>query len=159
MTTIFEKKFKCKKCKGVFQGTVLGSMGYRGVDKQLCREYWGLNPMPYFLTTCPHCNYVDWTGDFEEIDEEPDDSLLKSVPSCESFEKYTRMLIEQGADPAMIAYASHQSGCCRRINGEDPSEQFKRAAEYSKKAQANGISEIGNLSIDEWITRMETSEK
>ena len=155
MTTLIELKFRCPKCNDVFQGSVLGSMGFKGTDEQLCHEYWGLNPMPYFLLVCPHCDYIDWTSNFIQIDEELDESLLRANPSCDSFEKYIKTLIEQDADPSLIAYVSQQSGCCRRINGQDPSAQFQRSVEYFRKAQAKGIVKMGNLSIEEWIERME----
>jgi len=158
MTTLIELKFKCPKCNEVFQGKTPGSIGFANPDEQLCYEYRDLNPMPYFLLVCPHCNCVNWTSEFIQLDEELDASLLKSSPSCESFEKFIKALIEQDAEPSLIAYASQQSGCCRKINGEDPTEQFKRAAEYFRKATASGLTELGGLPIKEWITRMENYE-
>lgn len=130
-------------------------MGYRGTDEQLCRKYWGLNPMPYFLMICPSCKHISWPSEFEQLEGEPDESLPQAEPSCDSFEKYIQVLITQNAEPSMIAYASQQSGCCRRINGEDSTEQFKRAAEYFRKAKESGTKDVGDLTIDEWIKRMD----
>ena len=158
MTALIELKFKCPMCNEAFQGKTLGSMGFRNPDEQLCYEYRGLNPMPYFLLVCPHCNYINWTSEFILLDEELDDSLLKAASSCELFEKFINTLIEQDAEPSLIAYASQQSGCCRKINGKDPTEQFKRAAEYFRKAATSGITELGGLSIKEWMKRMEDYE-
>ncbi len=157
MTTIKELKFKCPNCSEVFQGTIIGSMGYKGVDEQFCHEYWGLNPMPYFLLACPHCNHVDWPSSFEQLGEDLDESLLHAEPSCELFEKYVQLLIQQNAEPILIAYISQQSGCCRRVNGEDPTSQFQRAAEYFRKAKEAGVKEFSNRNIDEWIQRMDDS--
>jgi hypothetical protein len=159
MTTIVAIRLRCPECEEIFQGSTLGSMGYRATDDQFCREYWGLNPMPFFVSECPKCKHVDWTGNFETLDEEPNQENIEIKTSCDIYERFIDQLIASEEDAATIAFVSQQSGCCKRINGEDPTLQFQRAADYFRKAKSEGLAEFGNLSIDEWIKRMQNTQK
>jgi hypothetical protein len=159
VTTLAILKIKCPECNEICQCTIPASFGFRGIDKQGCREYWGLNPMPYHIIVCPYCEYVDWYFNYEKLEGEPEDSLIEAEPSCDSYDKYAETLIVKGAESAIIASIFHQSGCCKRINGEDSVLQFQRALEYFKKAKEEGINEIGNLGIDEWIRMMSNNVK
>ncbi len=159
MTTLAILKIKCPECNEICQCTIPASFGFHGIDEQGCRKYWGMNPMPYHIVVCPHCENVDWYFNYEKLEGEPEDSLIEAEPSCDSYEKYAEGLIKKGAESATIAYTYQQGGCCRRVNGEDPTVQFQRALEYFQKAKEEAIKEVGKKSIEEWIQMMSDDAK
>ncbi|MBN2228241.1 MAG: DUF2225 domain-containing protein [Candidatus Thorarchaeota archaeon] len=148
MTTLVRLKVKCPQCNETFRCIVTSSFGFRGIDRQGCREYWGMNPMQYQLVECPFCEHIDWYYGYEKLEGEPEDSLVENTPSCDSYMKFAENLIKSGAESSIIAFTFQQGGCCKRMNGEDPKTEFQRALEYFRKAKEEGVKPFDKLSID-----------
>ena len=58
MTTVFQQHFVCGCCRYAFDDAVIGSCGYASKDSDFRPNYWGMNPLPYFIHSCPRCGYT-----------------------------------------------------------------------------------------------------
>lgn len=58
MTTVFQQHFECGCCRYQFDDAVIGSCGYANKDSDFRPNYWGMNPLPYFIHSCPRCGYT-----------------------------------------------------------------------------------------------------
>ncbi|MBU1879491.1 MAG: DUF2225 domain-containing protein, partial [Chloroflexi bacterium] len=65
MTTIREQTITCPACATSFKVHVVGSCGYAGKDTDLRPQYWGLDPLPLFVHTCPRCLFSGYGAHFE----------------------------------------------------------------------------------------------
>lgn len=64
MTTIREESLRCPRCGCVFLATGLASYGFAGKDTDGRPFFWGLNPLPFFVKTCPECDFSAFSADF-----------------------------------------------------------------------------------------------
>ncbi len=151
MTTIKTMKLQCTSCSGRFYANLVGSFGFRGTDDNLCRKYWGFNPMLVFYAMCPHCKEIKFASDFIEIEDEPEEELPSSPETCEKFDLLAEQEIEGDNNPLTLAYLYHQSACCRKIQQEEYVDQLQKAKKYFKLAKQAGTNEFLNKSIDTWI--------
>ncbi|MFQ6087790.1 MAG: DUF2225 domain-containing protein [Candidatus Methanofastidiosia archaeon] len=55
---------ECPRCGFVFLATGLSSYGFSSRDTDGRPNFWGLNPLPFFVKVCPHCEYAAFTSDF-----------------------------------------------------------------------------------------------
>ena len=65
MTTMFDTTIRCPACDTSFQVRTVGSCGAAGQDTDFRPKYWGANPLPHFVHTCPNCLFSGTSGHFE----------------------------------------------------------------------------------------------
>lgn len=58
MTTFYEEQLNCPVCGEIFPASILQSYGSSGQDEDFCPNYWGANPFPGFIHTCPNCLFT-----------------------------------------------------------------------------------------------------
>jgi hypothetical protein len=136
---------------------VIGSYSTGGADETLCTSFYGMSPMPFFTTQCPHCEYVDFLAGFSECDDDPEELWLRGAQECANYELIAERLIKEGHPPDRIGIIYHQAGCCLKRIGGNPKKQFKLAVKYLGLAQKNGIDKIDKMSISEIIQRLSRS--
>lgn len=111
--------------------------------------------MPFFTTKCPDCDYSDFLANFTECDDDPEkESWLQGEQGCGNFDVIAERMIKEENPPESIGIIFHHAGCCRKLMGGDPKEQFKHAVKYFKLAQKTSISEIGDMPIEEIIEKL-----
>jgi uncharacterized protein (DUF2225 family) len=66
MTTFVEIHLTCPACRTQFASRLITSCGNRGQDTDFRPHYWGLDPLPHFVHTCPSCEFSGLTDDFVE---------------------------------------------------------------------------------------------
>jgi len=64
VTTIREESLKCPRCGCVFLATGLSSFGFAGKDTDGRPFFWGISPLPFFVKTCPECDFSAFSADF-----------------------------------------------------------------------------------------------
>lgn len=74
MTTFVDVSLVCPACNGSFLSRLITSCGNRGHDTDFRPHYWGLDPVPYFVHTCGHCEFSGFMDDFIEAEGEQSDS-------------------------------------------------------------------------------------
>lgn len=136
-------------------GNQLASFGYRSIDENLCREFWGLNPMLFMLIMCPHCNYVDYPDEYERTETQEQDGLKWAPETCETYTILANRLKEEDEEGNCLAigYYYHQGACCKKIQGIDFRELLEEANRYYRLAKERGVHDAGMYDIDTLIER------
>lgn len=60
-TTLNPGDFTCALCGRKFSTQIVGSYTIGGKDSEFRPRYLGLAPWPYFVHTCPHCHFTDYS--------------------------------------------------------------------------------------------------
>jgi uncharacterized protein (DUF2225 family) len=155
MTTIKNFQFECPGCGKSFLGRVLASFGYASIDENLCKEYWGYNPMLLMLIMCPHCSYVNFSSEYEKTEASEDVDLLWAPETCESYTILADKLKgdNESENYLAIGYYYHQGACCKKIEGKDPIPWIREANRYYRLAKEHGIHDAGVYDIDTLIEK------
>ncbi len=155
MTTIKTFRFECPNCRGLFLGYQLASFGYRAIDENLCREFWGLNPMLFMLIMCPHCSNVSAPDQYNMTEGSENDDLKWAPETCETYTILATKLKEDDEEENCLAigYYYHQGACCRKVQGDDPTTLLKEANKYYRLAKERGVHEAGMYDIDTLIEK------
>ncbi len=128
MTTIFPVLVKCPNCETVFKSTTLGSYGHASVDECGCRQFWGLNPMPFFIRICPNCEFINWDSAFStDRSSRPEGLSREQRKDCDLFMSFGHKLEERGEiKQAIIVYFN--AGCCYRVEHKEEFQSAFQAA-------------------------------
>lgn len=98
--------------------TQVFSCGYASKNRDFMPNYWGANPLPFFVHVCPGCMFAAYSGEFEATDEK----TKKKEPEIPAWEKYyllAQRLIDEQLDSVEslsgIAWAYLQSAWAARV--------------------------------------------
>lgn len=65
MTTSFKtSNFICPACSKAFEARIVKSVTHQGQDSDFLPHYLGENPLPFFLVSCPGCNFCSYPEDY-----------------------------------------------------------------------------------------------
>lgn len=65
MGTIFKRgRFTCPTCHHEFETQVVKAVTHQGQDSDFFPHYLGVNPLPFFLISCPNCSYTAYPEDY-----------------------------------------------------------------------------------------------
>jgi hypothetical protein len=148
MTILQTLKFTCPLCGNVFESRIVESTNSFGrLHSDLYREAEGVQPICYFVHTCPGCGYTGYEGDFQpqEFNAVFKDLVAGNITPEVKDRKidtngnfYLAALCAEwrGAPLHTLARIYHMGAWCCRIRGEKEKEKFYlfKAAEYFEKA-------------------------
>ena len=116
---MFPVTLKCPRCGTTFRSAVLGSFGYSGAYSDLCRRFWGLNPLPYFIHTCPNCSYTGGTSEFATVSGEGEEGLPTDLEfGCRKYGLLAERYASEGKSSYEVARMYHMGACCARLSGK-----------------------------------------
>ena len=144
----------CPKCNTTFLSRIVLSCGSQGVYSDLCPRYWGENPLPYFIHTCPNCYFTGTAEEFKEyLGRAEGLRLLRDGLSCEKYVLLAKRyeIEERGAYCVGITY--HKGSWCARLSGERLLEEecLAKAEELLEKALGDGLVPGDQLPITLYI--------
>jgi uncharacterized protein (DUF2225 family) len=129
MTTLEPLVLICPKCRLLFVSTKVTSCGHANKDTDFHPDYWGVNPLPYFINRCPKCKFVAFKNDFEIPDQrllekekknlpsDPDDSGIKRYAEAASY------YISKEENKLFIADLYLRAGWCARVEEKAADEK------------------------------------
>lgn len=137
MTTVDRASVVCPKCGTLFVATKIMSCGYASKTKDFMPNYWGYNPLPHFVHTCPKCMFSSWPNNFKDATSE----AIYEEPSIPGWKKYVllaeNLLAEEpergSVDPSVIAVVYHKAAWTARsadADRENEKECLKKALKF-----------------------------
>ncbi len=150
MTTIHQETLTCPACHTTFKVQVVGSCGYAGKDTDFRPHYWGLDPLPLFVHTCPRCLFSGYEAHFaapvsEELRkwlvEERGLGRLQSDTGSRRYTLAARCREQAGDNDIAIADMYLRASWCARVEEDRPMERLsqRRAVECFQRALAAGL--------------------
>ncbi len=133
---------KCPKCNTTFFSRIVLSCGSQGVYSDLCPRYWGENPLPYFIHTCPNCYFTGTANEFKEyLDRAEGLNLPIDRLGCEKYVLLAKRYEEEGRGPYYVGVTYHKGSWCARLSGERLLEEecLAKAEEWLEKALKDGL--------------------
>jgi len=141
MTMTHPIVLKCPKCNTTFLTRIVLSCGSHGIYSDLCPRYWGENPLPYFIHTCPNCYFTGTTDEFREyLGRAEGLNLPKDELSCEKYVLLAKRYEDEGRSPYQVGVTYHKGSWCARLSGERLLEEecLAMAGKWLKKAIEDG---------------------
>jgi uncharacterized protein (DUF2225 family) len=149
MTTVREASLTCPACGTTFKVHVVGSCGYVGQDTDFRPHYWGLDPLPLFVHTCPKCLFSGYEAHFgaavsEELRrwlvEEHGLGRLQSDASSRRYTLAARCREQAGDGPVAVADLYLRASWCARSEEDRAMERLsqRRAVERFERALEAG---------------------
>jgi len=145
MTTIREQTLTCPACGTAFQAHVVASCGYAGQDTDFRPRYWGLDPQPLFVHTCPRCLFSGYEAHFaapvseelrEWLVEERGLGRLQSSAGSRRYTLAARCRERAGDNDVAIADMYLRASWCARVEEDRAMERLsqRRAVERFQRA-------------------------
>ncbi|WP_174591659.1 DUF2225 domain-containing protein [Methanocella conradii] len=161
MTTIQPVRLTCPLCGNIFESPVVMSTNSFGkLHSDLYREASGIQPVCYFVHTCPSCGYTGYEGDFEKQEfsfvfrQNVEQNITPEVKGRKigtNGHFYLAALCAEwrGAPAHVLARIYHMGAWCCRIKDEKEKERFYlgKAAEYFERALASSDAPKENIPI------------
>lgn len=150
MTTIREQTLTCPACHTTFKVHVVSSCGYAGKDTDFRPHYWGLDPLPLFVHTCPQCLFSGYGSHFEMpmsdelrrwLVEERGLGRLQSDAGSRRYTLAARCREQAGDHDIAIADMYLRASWCARVEGDRAMERLsqRRAVECFERALMAGL--------------------
>ena len=150
MTTVYEKSLTCPACGTRFQVQAVGSCGYAGQDTDFRPHYWGLDPLPLFVHTCPRCLFSGYEEHFATsvskelrrwLVEERGLGRLQADVGSRRYTLAARCREQAGDNHVVIAELYLRASWCARVEGDRPMERLsqRRAVERLSWALEAGL--------------------
>jgi uncharacterized protein (DUF2225 family) len=163
MTTLRNEDFSCPACGNTFNDGVVMSMGSSGMDTDFRPHYWGVDPLRFFVHTCPECHYSGYQDDFQEgvrlnpillqriksgmlfkdLEERLGDSLKGNRPFLDGSTKYllaARTVAASGRGFLKAAELHLRSAWCARVEAKSNVEALaqEEAVRAYRSSMARG---------------------
>ncbi|MFX1597899.1 MAG: DUF2225 domain-containing protein [Promethearchaeota archaeon] len=129
MTTWGPETVTCPNCEDVFVATQVFSCGFASKTRDFMPNYWGANPLPFFVHVCPNCMFAGYSGEFEVTDA----TSQKKEPEIPAWEKYyllAQRLVDEQQDNVKslsdIAWTYLQSAWTARVVDRDREKERMR---------------------------------
>lgn len=135
MTTVNTIIVLCPKCKEKFKTTIVMSCGYKVKTTDLRPIYWGFNPVPLFVSRCPHCAYGDYIDKFETVPFTYCAEMMGSLDDYKIFQKRRREELDILRKSAVTNGASERFEVASRLEKEGESLE-EIAYEYKEAINA-----------------------
>ncbi len=161
MTTLMPIRLNCPLCGSSFASqAVMSTNTFGRLHSDLYREASGVQPVCYFVHTCPGCGYTGYEGDFErqelgaafrqkvELNITPE-VRGRSIGTNGHYYLAALCAEWRGAPAHVLARIYHMGAWCCRIKDEREKERFYlgKAAEYFEKALASSDAPKENTPI------------
>jgi hypothetical protein len=161
MTTLETLKFNCPLCGNIFESQIVASTNSFGrLHSDLYKEAEGMQPVCFFVHTCPRCGFTGYEGDFQpqEFSNVFRDLVAETITPEVKDRKidvngnfFLAALCAEwrGAPLQTLARIYHMGAWCCRIRGEKDKEKFylNKAADYFEKVLASGEAAKENIAM------------
>jgi len=147
MTTFQQEDIRCPVCDEEFKAVRITSCGGRGQDTDLRPHFWGFDPLPHFVWTCPTCGVSAYSDEFTQLASAVRGWIRKGhlgrPQSKAASRRYTlaARCYERAAAPALkVAFLYLRASWCARKEGDMAAERLsqRRAVEYFRQALETG---------------------
>ncbi|HID05873.1 MAG TPA: DUF2225 domain-containing protein, partial [Armatimonadetes bacterium] len=150
MTTLIHRALICPQCRRPFWTPEISSCSYGGKDTDFRPQFWGMNPLPFFVHRCPRCSFIGHATRFESCEEMPDEDMdaLPFDPLDSGIQRYNDValqMIKEGANKQEIGDAFLKAAWCARIDEDNDAEReaLRNAATWFAQALDEGLVEKG----------------
>ncbi len=142
MTTVNTIIKICPQCNEKFKTVIVMSYGFKVKTTDLRPIYWGFNPIPLFVSRCPHCYYGDYIDKFKIGDFSYSAEMMTSLEDYEVFRKRRKEELETLKQSAVTNGASERFEVASRLEkeGESPEKIANQYKDAINAIRMNAIS-------------------